>query len=126
LAQPAAEFRRIGVKNFRSKNNVLRAELRGEVLAPSADLFGVLLEKAAASIFEPTSQITVTCNTEPERFVPWAPTYNGLVFERVGIFLGIVIRSGRMQKLPFASIDRHRHFKDSTLKIPLAFEPVRL
>jgi hypothetical protein len=104
MAQLAAQFERIGAENLRGKKTVLRAELRGEVLAPSADLFTVLLEKAAASIFEPTSQITVPCNAGPELFVPWAPTYNSVVFEGIGIFLGIVIRTGRAQKLPFAPV----------------------
>jgi hypothetical protein len=121
MAQLAAAFQRIGNQGLRGRVAVMRAELSGE---RPGDHFPLLLEQAAASIFDPSSQLCVPCHTTPEWFVPWAPKCENVVFEGIGIFIGIVIRTGRTQRLPFAPVVwRYLAGDDVTSEAIFAIDP---
>jgi hypothetical protein len=63
------------------------------------------MNEFASSIFQPTTGLVVPAPTAPTFFVPY-PSTNGAVintqFRTIGKFLGIVIRTGLCQALPFA------------------------
>jgi hypothetical protein len=64
-----------------------------------------LLNEFASSIFQPTTGLVIPAPTAPDFFVPF-PNSHGVTinnqFRTIGKFLGIIIRTGLCQALPFA------------------------
>ena len=71
-----------------------------------------LLTEAAASIFEPTSQISIPVpnmrnhqGNNKDVYIPFDQAFNrGIDYWAIGILLGIIIRTGLSQDLPFAPL----------------------
>jgi hypothetical protein len=103
ISQLSGCFRQFGAGSFRHPRMPIEPELNGAV-GISDDLFGEVLEKACASIFQGSSQLMVACQTEPICFVPWAPFRQNLLFEAIGILIGIIVRTRRSQNFPLAEV----------------------
>jgi hypothetical protein len=64
-----------------------------------------LLNEFSTSIFQPTSKLVIPSPTSAEFFVPFSENRSSSIlsqYRMIGVFLGIVIRAGICQSLPFA------------------------
>jgi hypothetical protein len=91
-----------GADAFRGKNEVMKIALINPDV-PVSDPLAYFLEKAVASVFEPTSQLMIACKTDPVCFIPWAQHRKPEIFRAIGVLIGIIVRTGRYQKFPLAT-----------------------
>jgi hypothetical protein len=100
ISQVSGSLRKIGAKAFRAKGN--RPWRIRFVDEPAIDAGGPaheLITETAASIFEGSSGVVIQA-PDSKTFVPWGG-HGGIEFWGIGCFLGIVVRTGLSQDLPF-------------------------
>jgi hypothetical protein len=112
ISQLTRIFRQLPPEALRCRSPIWRVVFIGE---PAIDAGGPgreLLTEAAASIFERTSKLTIpTPNGRRQAgdfrdcFLPFDPSYTRSGdYTTVGIIIGIILRSGLAQDLPFAPV----------------------
>jgi hypothetical protein len=65
-----------------------------------------LLSEFTVSIFDPASGLTIPCPTSPHEFIPipQEPEIGRMCYRAIGQVLGVIIRTGFCQHLPFAPL----------------------
>jgi hypothetical protein len=91
IVQVSRKFQELGPDKFRGRNEVWQVQ-------PPDDQF---LTKLVASIFEPAAQLMVAVS---ELYVPWSPVRSRSQFTVVGVLMGVIIRTQKYQRFPFAQL----------------------
>jgi hypothetical protein len=109
ISQMTASFRKVGVSHLQCKKRPWKVKFVGEHAIDAGGPTRELMTEAAASIFEPTSRLVIPSPNNRRQTGQFRDTF--LPFEKrtedlrtVGHYLGIVLRTGLAQDLPFAPL----------------------
>ena len=110
IHQLATAFARVGPNALRCPTRPWKVRFVGEEAIDAGGPGRELMTEAAASIFEPTSQLTYQTPNARHKvgqfldvFIPFDQTGKRQEdFRAIGTYLGIVVRTGLVQDLPFA------------------------
>jgi hypothetical protein len=106
IAQLSARMKVIGAERLRSKQKAWNVIFKDEPAIDAGGPARELITETAASIFEPTSRVVIPSPDQRrgvgQGFIPWqAETH---VLWGIGVYLGIVVRTGLSQDLPFVPL----------------------
>jgi hypothetical protein len=102
IAQVSTHARRIGASALRAKGNrPWHVQFKDELAIDAGGPAHELMTEAAASIFERTTGLFIR-SPDQESFLPWPMTSRTNEFWGIGVYIGVVVRTGLMQDLPFA------------------------
>jgi hypothetical protein len=109
VSQMTASFRKVGLSHLQCKKRPWKVKFVGEHAIDAGGPTRELMTEAAASIFEPTSRLVIASPNNRRQTGQFRDTF--IPFERrneelrtVGHYLGIVLRTGFAQDLPFAPL----------------------
>jgi hypothetical protein len=102
IAQVSANLRRVGAAALRARGNrPWRIVFKDEAAIDAGGPAHELVTEAAASIFERTTGLFIR-SPDGETFLPWPTAARTTEFWGIGVYVGIVVRTGLVQDLPFA------------------------
>lgn len=111
ISQLTYNFEAIGQKHLQCKKRPWKIKFAGEPAIDAGGPTRELMTETASSIFEPTSQIMIPtpngrrdAGAFKETFIPFTRARRSDEYTTIGTFLGIVLRTGLSQDLPFAPL----------------------
>ncbi|OHT14900.1 hypothetical protein TRFO_14695 [Tritrichomonas foetus] len=113
LSQLTVAFRKAGKEHLKCKKRPWKIKFANELAIDAGGPTRELMTEVASSIFEPTTQVFIPVpnsrygdGPNKDTFIPFNRSNNSrnADYATIGIYIGIVLRTGFAQDLPFAPI----------------------
>lgn len=112
LSQLTVAFKKAGKECLQCKKRPWKVKFTNELAIDAGGPTRELMTEVASSIFEPTTEVFIPVPNSKlgdvpnkDTFIPWDKNGNRAPdYATIGIYLGIVLRTGLSQDLPFAPI----------------------
>lgn len=112
LSQLTVAFKKVGKECLQCKKRPWKVKFANELAIDAGGPTRELMTEVAASIFEPTTEVFIPVPNSKlgevpnkDTFIPWDKNGNRAPdYATIGTYLGIVLRTGLAQDLPFAPL----------------------